>query len=251
MQKASVQREWTAPTTAKTVHVTFLVDRSGSMEAIRSDVIGGFNKFLHDQQAQDGECRLTVHQFDSNGFDTLFSGLEITDVRDATMADFEPRGCTPLFDAIGRAIARAEVRALSAEGKHEQPLIVILTDGLENASEEFTGERIFKLIKAKEKKGWIFTYLGANQDAYAMGGAMGIDPKAVQNYLADEKGTQAAFDSVSDAVGYSRVRAAAGDPLKSSTLYEETGKGAEADQKRRSKNAPGSKRGRPRSWSSS
>jgi uncharacterized protein YegL len=219
----------------KIVHVTFLVDRSGSMEAIRSDVIGGFNHFLGAQRAMDGECRLTVHQFDSGGFDSLFEALDISDVRDATPADFEPRGMTPLYDAIGRAITLAQGRAASDAGRNEQPLVVILTDGLENASHEYTHQRIFELIRAKEAAGWIFTYLGANQDAYAVSAAMGINADATQNYVADAQGAAVVFDSVADAVVHSRARLARGETVTSASLYEGTGKRADADARSRTK----------------
>src|SRR5207253_953347 len=102
-----------------------------------------------------------------------------------TASDFEPRGTTPLYDAIGRSVTLAQGRACTPDGSNEQPLVVVLTDGLENASHEYTHAQIFDLIKAKESAGWIFTYLGANQDAYAVGGAIGINAGATQNYVAD------------------------------------------------------------------
>lgn len=251
MAQAKVAKEGSGAATTKTVHVTFLVDRSGSMESIRSDVIGGFNHFLHDQQKPEGECRLTLHQFDSGGFDTLVEGLDVNDVREAEHDDFEPRGSTPLFDAIGRAITHAQIRAESPAGKDEQPIIVILTDGMENASTEYTGERISNLIKSKEEKGWIFTYLGANQDAYAMGGSMGIQADAVQNYVADADGAEAVFDSVSAAVSDSRARVARGEQVTSKNLYSNTGKRADADAKARSNKDARSSSGSSKSWKKS
>ncbi len=174
--------------------------------------------------------------------------MDVHDVRDAGERDFEPRGATPLFDAIGRAITQAQTWLDIDATTDEQPIFVILTDGLENASREYSAPEIFKLIRTKEAQGWVFTYLGANQDAYATGGEIGVNPCATQNYVADAGGAVAAFDSISSAVMDSRVRVASGRRVTSSDLYANTGKGAEADLKAR-ENRP--KRPAQKPWTKS
>lgn len=219
--------------TPKTIHVTFLIDRSGSMESIRSDVIGGFNSLLHEQQEQEGDCLLTVHQFDGSGFDTIFRAMDIHEVRDATSNDFKPRGNTPLYDAIGWAITEATVR--QEQNKNEQPLFVILTDGHENASKEYRQFQIAELIAAKEKEGWIFSYLGANQDAFAVGGNIAVAAAATQNFVPDSYGTQAVLASTSQAIGSARVRSSKGMRVNSTNLYDGTNKAGEEDFRKRTK----------------
>lgn len=213
----------------QTLHVTMVIDRSGSMASVRSDVIGGFNELLKEQQNQDGECRLTVNQFDSVGFDTLFEAMDVKEVRDATDEDFSPRGWTPLFDAIGRTITQAQIRSESPDGKDEKVLIVILTDGFENASIEYNQSQIKALIAAKESQGWIFTYLGANHDSYLQAGQMGFARASTQNYAGDSYGTRAVMSNVSAAVSSTRTRMKGGMSVNSSNFYAETGKTAEED----------------------
>lgn len=220
-----------------TVHVTFIVDRSGSMESLRSDVIGGFNAFIADQKAQPGKCRLTLHQFDGGGFDTLHDARNIGEVPNVGTGDFVPRGSTPLYDAVGRAITNATIRLearRAANKRAEKQIVVILTDGQENASSEYTREKVFELITAKEAEGWVFTYLGANQDAYAVGGGMGIAMAATSGYKGDSAGMGAVMDMVSHAVSSTRTRTLAGVNVSSASLYAETGKTAEDDLQRRS-----------------
>jgi uncharacterized protein YegL len=228
MAKAVKQRKAKRDKVTKVAHVTLLVDRSGSMAVIRKDVIGGFNQFLRDQQGQEGDCILTVHQFDTQGFDTLFDAMEVKKVREASETDFIPRGGTPLLDAVGRAITKAQER--KDAHPDEQPIVVILTDGQENSSREYTKAQIRSLIEAKEAQGWVFTYLGANVNAYDEAGAMGIAAGATQNYAGDSQGTAAAFSSASAAVLDSRTLLAAGRPMPTSArFYDSTGKTAEKD----------------------
>lgn len=197
----------------KTAHVTMVVDRSGSMSTMRHAVIEGLNAFLHEQQGQLGECLVTMHQFDTGGFDTLFSAMEVKQVRDATLMDFVPRGGTPLYDAIGRAIMHAQVRA--EYHKDEQPIIVVMTDGEENSSKEYSREKVFDLIKQKEAQGWVFTYLGANQDSFAVGGAVGFHRASIQNW----DNASMAYSAVSNAVTSTRTRLAEGQTVSSRNFY--------------------------------
>jgi len=163
--------------------LVFLLDRSGSMESCRDDTIGGFNSFVKDQAALGG--KLTLIQFDHEII-TTYTDVELKDVVPLTTETFKPRGSTALLDAIGSIIKSQ---------KSENPLVIILTDGQENSSTKFTKAHIKDLIEQKTKDGWTFMYLGANQDAFAEAGAMGIAPACTMNYDANK--TPDAFRTLS------------------------------------------------------
>lgn len=213
------------------VHVVWLVDRSGSMGRVQADVVGGFNAFVEDQRKIKAPCRLSLHQFDSTGlgmsFDTVYDAVPLADVREMTLADFQPRGMTPLYDAVGRAVTTTQARADAA--KAEDVVVVIFTDGLENSSHEYTAEAVRTLVKAKEEAGWTFTFLGAGIDAYAVGSVIGVSSMNTQKAAADSFGARAVYGSVSDAVGAHRTRAFAGGQSMSTSYFAGTGKGAEDD----------------------
>src|SRR5262249_61637555 len=111
-------------------------------------------------------------------------------------------GTPPLSDAMGHAIADAAIRSekLEASGEpREEIVFVTFTDGLENASQEYSRSKLFELIRKREQAGWSFMYLGANQDAYAESSQLGYARGSVQNFMADPRGTELAFGSASDA----------------------------------------------------
>ena len=152
----------------------FLLDRSGSMESCWDDTIGGFNAFINDQKAAGGT--LTLIQFDHE-YQVTCERNEIDDVTPLTRDTYKPRGSTALLDAIGRLIKGWKGSS--------NPSVVILTDGHENASKKFTKAHIKDLIEQKTKEGWTFAYLGANQDAFAEAGSIGIAPGCTMNYDAN------------------------------------------------------------------
>ena len=165
----------------------FLLDVSGSMESCWDDTIGGFNSFLSDQKATGGT--LTLIQFDHE-YRVTCELVKIDDVKPLTRETYKPRGSTALMDAIGRLIK--DWKGTST------PSVVILTDGLENSSHKFTKAHIKDLIEAKTKEGWTFAYLGANQDAFAEAGSIGIAPGCTMNYEGNR--TPEAFTRLSAAV---------------------------------------------------
>jgi Mg-chelatase subunit ChlD len=165
----------------------FLLDRSGSMESCWDDTIGGFNSFLSDQKATGGT--LTLIQFDHE-YQVTCERTNIDDIKPLTRETYKPRGSTALLDAIGRLIK--DWKGAS------NPSVVILTDGLENASHKFTKAHIKDLIEERTKDGWTFVYLGANQDAFAEAGSLGIAPGCTMNY--DVRRTPEAFHTLSAAL---------------------------------------------------
>jgi hypothetical protein len=165
----------------------FLLDVSGSMESCRDDTIGGFNSFLDDQKALGGN--LSLIQFDHE-YNKTYDRLAIADVVPLTRETYKPRGSTALLDAIGKTIKDWTATTF--------PSVVILTDGLENSSHSYTKSHIKDLIEQKTKEGWTFAYLGANQDAFAEAGSIGIAAQCTMNY--DGKQTPVAFRRLSQAV---------------------------------------------------
>lgn len=187
-------------------HIFFLLDRSGSMHSIADDVIGGFNAFVKEQQdgsADTAGLDMTLVQFDTQDpREVLFAGRDISDVPLLCTSTFCPRGMTPLFDAIGNIIAMAE----EAEASNQQMIIVTFSDGEENASREYSKSSVFERIRDKEKKGWTFVFLGANQDSYAQGGRLGFGKANIQNFAFDGKGTQTAWQAVRTATTSMRLK---------------------------------------------
>jgi len=227
--------------TTTNLHIYFVLDRSGSMESIANDVIGGFNGFLTEQQADGSDALMTLIQFDSNDpHEVLAEAVPIANVRPLTRASFAPRGGTPLYDAMGHAITDATIRI---EQRHEarQPdesiLFVTFTDGEENQSVEYRREQLFDLVKKHEQEGWTFAYLGANQDAYEEGGRAGYSASSTQNFMADAQGSHEAFASLSSSVSRRRSKMRSGESFDHTDLFEGD-KSAEDDLKRRSPSKP-------------
>ena len=218
-------------TPALALHIYFVLDRSGSMQSIAADVVGGFNSFLAAQRADGADAVLTLIQFDSqDSHEVLCDGMPIAEVPELTAHTFIPRGGTPLYDAMGHAIADAAIRAeqRSAQGlPAEEILFVTFTDGEENQSVEYTRDKIFQLIKKREDDGWSFAYLGANQDAYAEGGKIGYAAASTQNFAATPAGAAAALSSLSSAVVRRRQKMRTGQAYDRQDLFEGD-KGGEA-----------------------
>lgn len=162
--------------------IVVLLDRSGSMQSIKADMEGGFNKFMDDQRKEPGECLLTLVQFDSGGIDTVHEAKPIKDVPPLVI---EPRGSTPLLDAMGHTIVSvgARLAATPEDARPEKVVFVVVTDGQENASVKYAKEKIAAMVKEQsETWKWHFTFLGANVDAFAEAGAVGIARAVAANY---------------------------------------------------------------------
>lgn len=153
--------------------ITLVVDRSGSMHEIQSDAEGGINAFIADQAKEPGEVLLTLVQFDTE-YEFVHRGVPASEVPRYRLV---PRGSTALLDAVGRAIHDTGDR-LSKMPEPERPslvIFVVMTDGLENSSKEFKKSHIKVMIERQQKEyDWQFTFLGANQDAFAEAADLGI-----------------------------------------------------------------------------
>jgi hypothetical protein len=220
-----------------TVHIHFLLDRSGSMSVMAPDVVGGFNAFLVNQQAQPGRSRMTLVQFDSTDpFEVLTDALTLQRVRPLSERTFQPRGGTPLWDAVGELVTRASVRQQQRRvlgKKAEETVIAVYTDGEENQSVRFSGENIRRLIEAKKAEGWTFLFLGAGLDAYAEGGRIGVGVGSTQSFAPDGQGARLAFDELDVSLRAFRAAPAAARQAMKEDFFAEGGKRAEEDRRRR------------------
>ena len=179
--------------------LVFIIDRSGSMGGLESDTIGGFNAMLKEQQAVDEEAVVTTVLFDDK-YELLHDRLDIRSVAPLTDKDYTVGGSTALLDALGRTIhkIRAVQKHTAENYRAEKVLFVIITDGLENASREYSAEHIkTRIERQKQKYGWEFVFFGANMDAVMEAGKLGITADRAQSYFADEIGISAAYTAMS------------------------------------------------------
>ena len=161
--------------------ITLVIDRSGSMQAIRHDAEGGVNAFIADQAKQPGEALLTLVQFDTD-YEFIHRGVS---VQQLPPYQLEPRGSTALLDAVGRAILDTGSRLAKMQEEDRPGLVVfvIVTDGEENSRKEFAKDTIKEMItQQQDQYSWQFTFLGANQDAFAEAGGLGINAAGVANF---------------------------------------------------------------------
>lgn len=187
--------------------ISIILDRSGSMDSIKTDTIGGFNSFLKEQQSVGGECTISLYQFDDR-YEMIYEGKKIKNAPSLNNETFVPRGWTALLDAIGRTINSTGAR-LSKMKESDRPskvIIVIVTDGQENQSKEFTKNQIFDMIThQKNNYNWQFVFLGANQDAIKVAGDYGIAKSSTLTYATSSIGTQSAYRSFSSNLANYRV----------------------------------------------
>lgn len=185
--------------------LVFILDRSGSMSGLEKDTIGGYNAMLEKQKKEPGEAAVTTVLFD-NYVELLHDRIPIQGVAPITEKEYYVRGCTALLDAIGVAIQKisAVQQHTTPEMRAEKVLFVITTDGYENASREYSYDKIKKLVEEKKAEGWEFLFLGANIDAIATAARFGISADRATNYHADSQGTAINFAAVSEAASAAR-----------------------------------------------
>lgn len=185
--------------------IVVVLDRSGSMATCRESTVAGFNHFVREQQKVAGECKLKLVQFD-DVYEVVFDGA-IRTAPELTQQTFVPRGSTALLDAQGRTIVELgfELDRMREEDKPSKVIIVTLTDGHENASTDYTTEEVARLVKEqRERYGWDFVYLGANQDAIRVAASMNIPRGSTMTYNATAAGTRNTMRAMSNYVGQAR-----------------------------------------------
>jgi uncharacterized protein YegL len=209
--------------------VVFILDKSGSMAGLEMDTIGGYNSMLNKQKKAEGEAFVTTVLFNHQS-ELLHDRINLRGISPISERDYEVGGTTALLDAIGYSIRKIVnvQKHTSKEERADQVLFVITTDGMENASREFSPSKIKKMIShQKEKYGWDFMFLGANIDAISTAAQFGIEEDFAVDYHADNMGTKLNFEMVSEAV----VKLRSGQKIDRS--WKE---GIERDYQRRSRN---------------
>ena len=167
-------------TNPQPLYVTLILDESGSMQSCKGAAIAGFNQYVATLKQELAETRFTLTLFNSGKTEVRYQARSVSVVQDLDVETYRPDHGTPLYDAIGRTLLAAQQKAPVEARK----LCVILTDGEENASEEYSRVQIFALIKACETQGWTFLYLGADHDVWVAGESLGI---AGENRIAFDK----------------------------------------------------------------
>ena len=186
--------------------IVFILDRSGSMAGLEDDTIGGFNAMIEKQKKEPGEALVSTVLFD-NISEVIHDRVDIQKIKPMTDRDYYVRGCTALLDAVGKAIHHiGNVHKYARpEDRPEKTLFVITTDGMENASRQYSYDRVKMMIERNtDKYGWEFLFLGANIDAAKEAARFGIRADRAANYHADSEGTGVIYETVSEAICHVR-----------------------------------------------
>lgn len=190
-------------TDKKLTEIVLIVDRSGSMASIQSDAEGGINSFIEEQKKVAGNANLTLAQFDTD-YDLVFDGVDIQEVEPYSLY---PRGATALLDAIGKTINVVGAR-LARQKEFQRPskvIVVIVTDGAENSSSEFSKAQINELITQQtDVWKWEFVYLAAGQDAIQEAQSLGISANTASNFVPTSRGISSVYKSVGLRASYAR-----------------------------------------------
>lgn len=197
------------------VFVNFVLDETGSMEVCRDATISGFNEYIEKLKKDQPNIKFTLTKFDSNRIDVVYSAVPIREVDELNRNTYVPGALTPLYDAIAKTIQSME--SMEKKAREKPVLCVLMTDGEENASREYTRDKICKLIKKKEKEGWTFAYLGSNQDAWAVGQSIGLHRGNVMNYNTARTGDT--FNAMAQVTSYYADSRGA----QTTSLYEDAG----------------------------
>ena len=182
-------------------HLEVVLDRSGSMQDIKSDTEGGFNAFLAEQKELPGRCTIALSQFD-DVYEVVYWPTDIQQVSDLVL---RPRGSTALLDAMGKSMTAAGefLAGLDEDQRPGKVIVVVITDGMENASRGWTREQVFALVMHQtETYGWEFRFLAANQDAIAVGASFGVTKGSAMTY--DSAHVGASYSSLSASVAVTR-----------------------------------------------
>ena len=187
---------------SKNTIVTFVLDESGSMNPVRDETISGFNEYIETLQEDKTPTVIKLLSFKSRNFTSLYNFEDIQNVGAMDHRVYRPEGGTPLYDAIAKGILDTD-DFLEISGGKANVMFTIMTDGMENSSRYFTLLDVAKMVEQKEEEGWIFTYLGANQNAWHEGRKFGIKSKFASNYRSSNP--KEAFRVMADSTARARA----------------------------------------------
>lgn len=183
----------------KITELVFVIDKSGSMSGLENETIKGFNELLNKQKRQKDKALITTIFFNTT-MQFINERKDINEVKEITLNDYRVGGCTALLDAIGNAINYILNNQINDKENEYNNMVVIITDGLENSSLEFSYEKINSLINKKQKEDWQFIFLGANIDVIKEANKMGIASDNAVSYNNDEKGVKLNYEAISLAI---------------------------------------------------
>lgn len=193
--------------------ILMILDRSGSMMPLADDTVGGFNQFLAQQKQEPGEAIVTLVLF-NHDYQAVYNARPLTQVEPLTVKEYNPGGNTALLDAIGRGVhdLGQKLAAMSENDRPGKVVVVIMTDGQENASREYRREQLKKLIEEQTNKyNWSFLFLGANVDAFAEAGGIGVAAKHTMNFTASADGVRHSMRVIGQTI--SKFRGGGGSKL--------------------------------------
>ena len=182
-------------------HICMILDRTGSMESIKQDTIGGFNSYVAAQKSLPTPATFTLVQFDSQDpFEVIHKFTDIQMVPDLTGQTYMPRASTPLYDAVGRGIndLKASLGTLPEALRPKKIVMVIVTDGQENASREFTGAQVRKMIAEAKEAGWQFVFLSADESAISDSSSLNIDASNAAFFKKSPAGSSEMWERVAN-----------------------------------------------------
>lgn len=195
--------------------IVAILDRSGSMTTIRADMEGGFNTFIKEQAKVKGKCNVTLVQFSNGPHEVTYTAKPIAEVEEL---HFIPSGGTALFDALGNTLAETQKRVTK---KGTKVIVLVITDGEENSSREWSSEKIKAIVEERTKAGWLFQFLGANIDAFAAGFSIGIRRNSTLYYDANPHSVRAAYSATSSSAERFRTTKGTQESLAAATFTPE------------------------------
>lgn len=206
--------------------LVFILDMSGSMGRLTEDTIGGYNTLIEDQKKEKGDALVTTILFDDR-YIVLHDRVPLKDVKPLTDKEYRPLGTTAMLDAVGKTInsVGANLANTPEEERAGTVMVTIITDGMENASKEYSWQDVQGMIKhQREKYSWIFSFIGANIDVEKVSGDLGIDARLAKKYTASKVGTDSVYKAMSSTASLVRGKRMEADsfaPMAFDALVDE------------------------------
>lgn len=206
--------------------LVFILDMSGSMGRLTEDTIGGYNTLIEEQKKEKGDALVTTVLFDDR-YIVLHDRVPLKDVKPLTDKEYRPLGTTAMLDAVGKTInsVGANLANTPEEERAGTVMVTIITDGMENASKEYSWQDVQDMIKhQREKYSWIFSFIGANIDVEKVSGDLGIDARLAKKYTASKVGTDSVYKAMSSTASLVRGKRMEADsfaPMAFDALVDE------------------------------